>query len=64
MAGIANMYIYVSMYIYIYTHTYTYILKKREINFRNEKQFDLEYLVKGLELDSLFKLCMFLCMYF
>ena len=34
------------------------------INFRNEKQFDLEYLVEGFELDSLLSLCMSLCMYF
>lgn len=43
----------------------TYIFTKNvRDKFQKEKQFDLEYLVEGFELDSLLSLCMYLCMYF
>lgn len=48
----------------VWLQLHIYLLKKWEINFRNKKQFDFEYLVEGFELDPLLSLGMYFCMIF
>lgn len=48
----------------VYLELHIYLLEKWEINFRNEKEFDLEYLVDGFELDSLLHyVCIYVCIF-